>query len=83
MNAIKPLFRDLADVDPLKKCFHGKAHNPNEEVNSVIWTRISKTDCVRLDTFRFGVYYAVLCLNSGATKRHILSMLGMRSDSNL
>jgi hypothetical protein len=43
MDAIKPVFRDLAGVDPLKKRFHGKTHNPNEHVNSVIWTRISKT----------------------------------------
>jgi hypothetical protein len=43
VDAIKPVFRDLADVDPLKKCFHGKTHNLNERVNSVIWTRISKT----------------------------------------
>jgi hypothetical protein len=43
MDAIKTMFRDLAGVDPLKKCFHGKIHNPNEHVTSVIWTRISKT----------------------------------------
>jgi hypothetical protein len=83
MAAIKPVFRDLAGADPLEKYFRGKTHNLNERVNSVIWTRISKTDCVRLDTFRFGLYDAVLCLNDGASKRNILSMLGMRSGSNL
>jgi hypothetical protein len=30
MAAIKPVFRDLAGVEPLKKCFHGKTHNPNK-----------------------------------------------------
>jgi hypothetical protein len=49
VDAMKPVFRDLAGVDPLKKCFHGKTHNPNEHVNSVIWTRIPKTVFVRLD----------------------------------
>jgi hypothetical protein len=34
MDAIKPVFRDVAGVDPLKKCFHGKTHDPNEPVNS-------------------------------------------------
>jgi hypothetical protein len=43
VDAIKPEFRDLAGVDSLKKCFHGKSHNCNEHVNSVIWARISKT----------------------------------------
>jgi hypothetical protein len=43
MDAIKPVFRDLTGVDPLKKCFCGKTHNPNEHVISVIWTRISGT----------------------------------------
>jgi hypothetical protein len=43
MDAIKPVVRDLAGVDILKKCFRGKTHNPNEHVNSVIWTRIAKT----------------------------------------
>jgi hypothetical protein len=36
MDAIKQVFRDLPGVDRLKKCFHGKTHNPNEHVNSVI-----------------------------------------------
>jgi hypothetical protein len=30
MDAIKPVFRDLAGVSLLKKCFHKKTHNPNE-----------------------------------------------------
>jgi hypothetical protein len=43
MDAIKPVFREIAGVVPLKKCFHGKTHNPNECVNAVISTRIPKT----------------------------------------
>jgi hypothetical protein len=79
MAASKPVFRDLAGVNPLKKCFHGKTHNPNEHVNSVIWTRMSKTVFVRLDPLKFGVCDAVFCLNDGAAKRNILRMLGVRS----
>jgi hypothetical protein len=82
MEAIKPVFRDLAGVDPLKKRFHGKTHNPNEHVISVICTRISKTVSVRLDTFKFGVYYTVLCFNVGGAKRNVPNVLGMRSGSN-
>jgi hypothetical protein len=43
MDAIKPLFGDLASVNLLKGCLHGKTPNPNESLNSVIWTRIPKT----------------------------------------
>jgi hypothetical protein len=78
MDAIKPVFRDLADVDHLNKCFHRKTHNPNKHVNSVIWARISKTVFVRLDALKFGVYDAVLCINDGVAE----SMLGVRSSSN-
>jgi hypothetical protein len=69
MDAIKPVFREFAGVDPLKKYFHGKTHNPNEHVNSVIWTRVNKTLFVWLDTLRFGVYDAVLCFNDGCSKK--------------
>jgi hypothetical protein len=64
MDAIKPLFRDLAGVGPLKERFHGKTHNPNEHVNFVIWTRISKTVFVRLDRLKFGymMQYSVLMM---------------------
>jgi hypothetical protein len=43
MDAIKPIFRDLDGVDPLRKCFHGKTHNPNEHVNTGAWAEIPKT----------------------------------------
>jgi hypothetical protein len=79
MDEIKPLFRYLAGLDPLKECFHGKTHSPNEHVNSVIWTRISKTVFVKLDIFKFGVYDAVTCLSDGAAKMNVLHMLGVRS----
>jgi hypothetical protein len=82
MDAIKPLFRDVAGVDPLKKCFHGKTHNPNEHVNSVILTRISKTVFIRLDTLKFGVYDAILCFNDGVAKRNVPNIFGVRSGSN-
>jgi hypothetical protein len=63
MDAIKLVFRDLADVYPLKKCFRGKTHNHNERVHAIVWRRISKTVFVRLDTLKFGVCDAVLCFN--------------------
>jgi hypothetical protein len=73
----------FAGVNSLKKYFHGKTHNRNERVKSVIWTRIPRTVFVRLDTLKFGVHDAVLCFNDEAAKRNIvLTVLGLKSDSN-
>jgi hypothetical protein len=53
-------------------------------VNSVtrIWTRITKTVFVRLETLKFEVHDAVLCFNGGVVKRNVQNMLGVRSGSN-
>jgi hypothetical protein len=40
MNAIKAGFGNIASADFLKKCVHGKIQNPNEILNSVIWTEL-------------------------------------------
>jgi hypothetical protein len=60
MDAIKPVFKNLVSVDLLSRCLYGTTRNPNEGVNSVIWTRIPK----RLETLKFGVYDAVICFIS-------------------
>jgi hypothetical protein len=81
MDAIKAVFRDLAGVDSLKKCFHGETHNSNEVVNSVIWTRIRKTVFLGLPhlSLKFGIYDAVLCLNDGVAKTNdVLNIFGVR-----
>jgi hypothetical protein len=80
MDAIKPVFKNLVSVDLLKRCLYGTTHNPNEGVNSVIWTRIPK----RLDTLKFGVYDAMLCfINYDVTKKSdVLNTLVVRSRSN-
>jgi hypothetical protein len=36
LDEIEPVCRDLAGVDHLKECFHGKTHNSNEHANSII-----------------------------------------------
>ena len=69
MDASKPVLRDLASVDLLKRCLCGTTQNTFECVNSVIWTRIHKTVFVRLDTIEFGLYDAVFCFNDGVAKK--------------
>ncbi|GFS48717.1 uncharacterized protein TNCV_3444411 [Trichonephila clavipes] len=38
VEAMRPVFRDLANPELLKKCLHGGTQNPNESVNNVICT---------------------------------------------
>ena len=47
MNVIKPLLRDHARIDRLKRRIYGKSQNSNESLNSVNWTRVHKTVIVR------------------------------------
>lgn len=78
MEVIKPVFRDLANPELLRKCLHGKTQNPNESVNSVIWTRVPKNVFVTIETLKFGVFDAVSCFNAGnVTKCLTLSKIGI------
>lgn len=78
MEVIKPVFRDLADPNLLKKCMHGRTQNPNECVNSVIWNRIPKTVFVGIKTLHFGVFDAVNNFNNGnITECRVLENLGL------
>ena len=65
MELIKPIFRDFASPELLKKCLHGQTQNLNESVNSVIWSRIPKTVFVGLETLHLGVYDAIATFNDG------------------
>lgn len=78
MEEIKPIFRDLSEINLLKKCLHGRTQNPNECVNSVIWSRLPKTVFVQIKTLHFGVYDAVASFNQGnITKCKVLEQLGL------
>ncbi|GFW32446.1 uncharacterized protein TNCV_676051 [Trichonephila clavipes] len=48
VEAMRPVFRDLANPELLKKCLHGGTQNPNESVNNVIWSRVPKKTFVQL-----------------------------------
>ncbi|GFV84479.1 uncharacterized protein TNCV_5007411 [Trichonephila clavipes] len=49
VEAMRPVFRDLANPELLKKCLHGGTQNPNESVNNVIWSRVPKKTFVQLE----------------------------------
>ncbi|GFT52517.1 uncharacterized protein TNCV_14811 [Trichonephila clavipes] len=49
VEVMRPVFRDLANPELLKKCLHGGTQNPNESVNNVIWSRVPKKIFVQLE----------------------------------
>ncbi|KAJ4425389.1 hypothetical protein ANN_28004 [Periplaneta americana] len=84
MEVIKPVFRDLAAPELLKKCLHGQTQNPNECVNSVIWSRIPKTVFVGLETLHFGAYDAIATFNDVNIARcEVFNNMGMEIGLNM
>ncbi|GFY26905.1 uncharacterized protein TNCV_930461 [Trichonephila clavipes] len=65
VEAMRPVFRDLANPELLKKCLHGGTQNPNESVNNVIWSRVPKKTFVQLEVLSVGTYDAVSSFNMG------------------
>ncbi|GFT53318.1 uncharacterized protein TNCV_1423201 [Trichonephila clavipes] len=66
---VKKGFRDLTEKDLLKKCLHGRTHNPNESFNTCIWEQIPKTVFVGIETLKFGVMDDVICFNDRYVSR--------------
>ncbi|GFV17993.1 hypothetical protein TNCV_167981 [Trichonephila clavipes] len=46
---MRPVFRDLANPELLKKVFTWRYAKPNESVNNVIWSRVPKKTFVQLE----------------------------------
>ncbi|GFX70586.1 uncharacterized protein TNCV_875601 [Trichonephila clavipes] len=65
VEAMRPVFRNLANPELLKKCLHGGTQNPNESVNNVIWSRVPKKTFVQLEVLSLGTYDAVSTFNMG------------------
>ncbi|GFX82523.1 uncharacterized protein TNCV_2166711 [Trichonephila clavipes] len=75
-EAMRSVFRDLANPELLKKCLHGGTQNPNESVNNVIWSRVPKKTFVQLEVLSLGTYDAVSSFNMGnVSKLEILRKL--------
>ena len=72
MEAIKPIFRDLAAAKLLERCLHGKTQNQNESVNNVIWSRIPKMTFVNFKSLELGVLEAVSSFNDGCVSNLLL-----------
>lgn len=83
MTELKPIFRDLAHPDLLKRCLHGGTQNASESLNSVIWSRLPKSTFVMRETLELGVYEAIVSYNEGnIAKCRILERLGISPGQN-
>ena len=78
MEAIKPVFKDLAQTQLLRKCLEGFTQNPNESVNSIVWKLCPKDKNHGLTTVTTAVAVAVGIFNDGAmTYAAVLKHLGL------
>ena len=64
---IRPVFKDLANEELLKKCLHGKMQNANECLNKLIWDRCNKETYVAVPVIEDATYSAVAYFNDGAS----------------
>ena len=78
MDTIKPIFRDLAHPDLLKKCLEGYSQNPNESINSLIWKYSPKVKNHGVTVVNTAVALAVGVYNDGAkTYASVMNELGI------
>ena len=83
MEEIKQIFKDLANPELLRKCLDGGTQNPSQSVNSVIWSRIPKSNFVLKSTLEFGVHEAIATFNNGnIVKCRLLKKLGINRGTN-
>lgn len=83
MEEIKQIFKDLANPDLLRKCLHGGTQNPSESLNSMIFSRIPKSNFVLKSTLEFGVYEVIATFNnSNIVKCRLLKKLEINPGTN-
>eukprot|EP00916_Digyalum_oweni_P006115 GHVL01010535.1.p1 GENE.GHVL01010535.1~~GHVL01010535.1.p1 ORF type:complete len:168 (-),score=12.39 GHVL01010535.1:823-1326(-) len=67
MDELKPIFKDLAKTELLRKCVDGYTQNSNESFNNIIWKLCPKRKKHGLVTVNTAVAVAVCLFNDGAS----------------
>ena len=75
MEAIKPVWKDLAKTELLTKCLAGYTQNQNESLNNMIWRLCPKKKNHGIQTVETAVAVAVTIFNDGCTS--LMAMLKM------
>eukprot|EP00745_Piridium_sociabile_P026529 TRINITY_DN42399_c0_g1_i2.p1 TRINITY_DN42399_c0_g1~~TRINITY_DN42399_c0_g1_i2.p1 ORF type:complete len:139 (-),score=27.29 TRINITY_DN42399_c0_g1_i2:131-547(-) len=66
MEVVKPIFKDLANTQLLKKCLEGYTQNANESLNNLIWKCSPKSRHHGLVVVQTGTAIAASLFNDGA-----------------
>lgn len=76
MKEIKPIFKDLAATELLKRCLKGRTQNSNESFNNKVWSVCPKTSNSGLRIVKIAAADAVASFNDGnASKLAVLQKL--------
>ena len=67
MEELRPIFRDLAKTELLRKCVRGYTQNANESMNNLVWKFCPKTKHHGLITAETAVAVAVCLFNDGCS----------------
>ncbi|GFW84755.1 uncharacterized protein TNCV_680431 [Trichonephila clavipes] len=59
VEAMRPVFRDLANPELLKKCLHGGTQNPNESVNNPGDYTVQAMECLDQQRLLRAKYYCL------------------------
>ena len=80
MEEIRPIFKDLARTELLKKCEQGKPQKANESVNNLVWKYCPKEKHHGLTTVETSVAIAVCIFNDGCNRLgQILEAMGINA----
>ena len=67
METIKPIFKDLANTELLKKCLQGCTQNANESFNGTLWKLCPKMKNHGAKTVNISLAISVSLFNDGAS----------------
>ena len=80
MEEIRPIFKDLARTELLKKCGHGKTQKANESVNNLVWKYCPKEKHHGLTTVETSVAIAECIFSDGCNRLgQILEAMGINA----
>ena len=68
MEEMRPIFKDLAKTELLRKCEQGYTQNSNESVNNLVWKYCPKEKHHGLTTVETSVAIAVCIFNDGCSR---------------
>ncbi|XP_048590323.1 uncharacterized protein LOC116614896 isoform X3 [Nematostella vectensis] len=80
---LEPIYDRLSEENLLRRCLGGYTQNPNESVNSLVWSRCPKHKWFGRGRVEMAVVSAALQFSAGATAKHrVMSLAGIPPGSS-